>query len=109
VPRAIPLTCAPLAVLPTCSGDVDLGQRGHQGAAQGGGVYAGLCSRARRKQTPKGGRRVGGGSFFFFCPYSVSHPPFAPFVSAEAVAAAAAAAAGPAPSRRALSSQQGAL
>jgi len=46
---------------------------------------------------------------FLFCSYSVSHPLFAPLVSVETVVAAAAAAAGPAPSRRALSSQQGAL
>jgi len=97
------------AVLPTCSGDADLEHRGHQGCGTRRWRVR-RAARARRQQMPKGGRRAGGRFFFFvFCLYSVSHPLFAPLVSAEAVTAAAAAAAGPVPSRRALSLQQGAL
>ena len=100
------------AVLPTCSGDADLEHRGHQGCGtrwwRVRWAVPPRVRRARRQQVPKGWWRAF--IFFsFFRPYSVSHPLFGPFVSAEAVAAAAAAEAGPAPSRRALSSQKGAL
>jgi len=68
------------------------------------------CAAARAARAAAADAERGAAGGLFFCPYSVSrHPLFAPVVSAEAVAAAAAAAAGPAPSRRALSFQQGAL
>jgi len=108
-------TAPPCCVLPTCSGDADLEHRGHQGCGprrrRVRRAMRPRVRRARRQQMPTGGRRAGGSFYLFiFCrPYSVSHPVFAPFVSAKAVTAAAAAAAGPAPSQRALSSQQGAL
>jgi len=104
--RTAPPCCPPaLAIQTWSSGAI-------RGAAHGGSVYGGLCGRACGERGGSRCRKGGGGRFlfffFFFCPYSVSHPLFAPFVSAEAVTAAAAAA-GPAPSRRRLSSQQGAL
>jgi len=112
-----------LTVNPTCYPPPALaiqtwgsGQRGHlrAGAAQGGSVYGGLCGRASGARVVADAERgVAGGWVVFFNPtlYSVSHLLFALFVSvtAEAVAAVVATAAGPAPSRRALSLQQGAL
>ena len=51
------------AVLPTCSGGTDLGQRGHQGCGpRRQRVWRAVqprMRRARRQQIPKGGRRAG--------------------------------------------------
>ena len=74
-----------------------------------GGLRGRACSARGGSRCRKGvGGRVGN-FYFFILPVQCLTPLFAPFVSVETVAAAAAAAAGPAPSRRALSSQQGAL
>jgi len=92
-----PPCCPPALVMQTWS------NRAIRGATQAAACTAG-CAAARAARAAAaccrkgGGGRVGRLLFFCFCPYSVSNPLFAPFVSAEAVAAAAAAAAGPAPS-----------
>jgi len=105
--RTAPPCCPPALAIQTW------GSGAIRSAAHGGSVYGGLwAARAASAAAADAERGAAGGwiiFFFSFCPYNVSHPLFAPFVSAEAVTAAAAAAAGPAPSRRALSSQQGAL
>jgi len=58
------------AVLPTCSGDADLEQRGHQGCGpRRRRVRRAVRPRVRRawrQQVPKGGRRGGWVVFFFF-------------------------------------------
>ena len=85
MPRAIPLTCAPLAVLPTCSGDVDLGQRDHQRCGprrrRVRRAVQPRVRRARRKHMPKGGRRAGGGGsfLFYFSPVQCLTPPVCAF------------------------------
>jgi len=67
------------AVLPTCSGDADLEQRGHQGCGprrrRVRRAVRPRVRRARRQQVPKGGRRGGWVVFFFFLSvHSDSHP-----------------------------------
>jgi len=86
------------AVLPTCSGDADLEQpraSGPSGVRPKAAACTAGCAAARaaRAAAADAERRAAGGwvVYFFSCPYSVSHPLFAPFVSAGAVAAAAAA------------------
>jgi len=112
--RAIPLTCAPLRRAAHLLWRYRPGAAGPSGMRPKAAAYTADCAAARAASAAaadaKRGAAGGWVNFFvFFCPYSVSHPPFAPFVSAEAVTAAAAAASGPAPSQRAFSSQQGAL
>jgi len=90
------------------------GAAGPSGVRPKAAAYTAGCAAARvaRAVAADAERGSAGGWVIYlllFCPYSVSHPLFAPFVSVETVAAAAAAAAGPAPSRRVLSLQQGAL
>jgi len=78
-PRSFHTPAHRSAVLPTCSGDADLGQRGQQGCGprrwRVRRAVRPRVRRARRQQMPKGGRRAGGSAFFFFFARTVSHTP----------------------------------
>jgi len=72
--RTAPPCCPPALVMQTWSiGAI-------RGAAQGGGVYGGLCCRACGARGGSRCRKAGGGRVgvifcFFLCPYTVSHTP----------------------------------
>jgi len=72
------------AVLPTCSGDTDLGQRGHQGCGprpqRVRRAVRPRVRRARRQQMPKGGRRA---FFLFFLAVQCLTPPVCAFCASK--------------------------
>jgi len=78
-----PAHLTPLAVLPTCSSDVDLGEQGHQGCGprrrRVRRAVPPRVRRARRQQVPKGGWRACFFCFFCFWPVQCLTPPVRAF------------------------------